>query len=86
MTQVPLLNAEADDTQTQCSVDSDCLPAQCCHPTSCSPKSEAPDCIDKLCTLNCAPGTMDCGQGSCACIQGKCSTILKSGETTKISK
>ncbi len=49
-----------------------CVPAQCCHPTSCVPADQAPDCSETFCTLECRPGTLDCGQGSCQAVEGKC--------------
>ena len=55
-----------------CSVDADCAPAQCCHPTSCIPKVNAPICDGIGCTMECAPGSMDCSCGHCACINGEC--------------
>ncbi len=55
-----------------CSVDADCVPAQCCHPTSCLLRENAPSCSGIVCTGECAPGTMDCGCGHCACIKGEC--------------
>lgn len=58
-----------------CTADSDCVPASCCHSTSCVPRNQAPDCTDVMCTLDCKEGTTDCG-GGCYCDEGKCSTIL----------
>jgi hypothetical protein len=63
-----------------CTDDADCVPEQCCHPTSCVPASQAPDCTDVVCTLECQPGTMDCGQGYCACQAGVCTAIIEDGE------
>ncbi|MBW2984864.1 hypothetical protein KY361_07110 [Candidatus Woesearchaeota archaeon] len=59
-----------------CTVDADCVPATCCHPSSCVPKSQAPDCEGLMCSMECAPGTMDCGQGRCMCIEGKCEAVI----------
>ncbi|NCO97011.1 MAG: hypothetical protein COZ04_02045 [Candidatus Aenigmarchaeota archaeon CG_4_10_14_3_um_filter_37_21] len=56
----------------KCQTDNDCVPAQCCHPTSCVPLSQRPNCEKVPCTLECRGETMDCGQGSCACVNGKC--------------
>lgn len=55
-----------------CSSDEDCVPAQCCHPTSCVTAKEAPDCSGKMCTTVCMPNTMDCGQGKCVCRSSRC--------------
>jgi len=59
----------------ECKQDSDCVPVQCCHPTSCVPDDQAPDCSGIACTMVCAPGTMDCGSGHCGCIDGECQVI-----------
>jgi len=61
----------------ECSKDSDCVPASCCHPDSCVPAGEAPNCEGMMCTMECKPDTMDCGQGDCKCINNKCKAILK---------
>jgi len=55
----------------ECNIDTDCAPAQCCHPTSCVPVSQAPDCEGTFCTQECRPGTIDCG-GRCFCEENKC--------------
>jgi len=59
-----------------CEKDEDCVPEQCCHPTSCINKAFAPDCRGVICTAECVPGTMDCGQGYCACINNRCQAII----------
>ncbi len=69
-----LQNKEAEG---ECSLDEDCVPASCCHPDSCVPKSQTPDCSNMFCTMECKPETMDCGQGECKCIKGKCEAIMK---------
>lgn len=56
----------------ECKEDDHCVPAQCCHPTSCVPRSQAPNCEGIDCTMECRGETMDCGQGSCVCVNGKC--------------
>ena len=55
-----------------CKMDEDCVPAQCCHPTSCINKDYKPDCSGIVCTMECAPNTMDCGQGKCVCVDNTC--------------
>ena len=35
-----------------CTIDDDCVPAQCCHPTSCTNKAEKRVC-NVMCTMNC---------------------------------
>jgi len=53
-----------------CVTDEDCVPAQCCHPTSCINKVSKGVC-NVMCTMNCA-GPLDCGAGSCGCVNGTC--------------
>lgn len=52
-----------------------CVPASCCHADSCVWESDAPDCSDILCTMECAPNTMDCGAGYCELIDGECEVV-----------
>jgi hypothetical protein len=59
-----------------CAVDSDCVPAQCCHPKSCVNINHSPNCTGIYCSLECAPGTLDCGQGRCECIGNKCEAVI----------
>src|SRR3989344_741492 len=51
-------------TNGSCSSNNDCIPASCCHATTCTNKEKAPICDRILCTQQCVPGTLDCGQGS----------------------
>ncbi len=60
----------------QCSADSDCVPAQCCHPTGAVNKNNAPDCRGVLCTAVCEPGTIDCGQGEITCVSNQCKAVM----------
>ena len=55
-----------------CRSDADCVPAQCCHPTSCVVASEAPKCEGAMCTRDCRGGSFECGAGACACQAGVC--------------
>ncbi|RLI88347.1 MAG: hypothetical protein DRO76_00555 [Candidatus Altiarchaeales archaeon] len=55
----------------QCTKDSDCVPEQCCHPTSCVNKRFAPNCSGIMCTMVCQ-GPIDCGAGRCVCKDNKC--------------
>jgi len=57
-----------------CTGDSDCVPAQCCHPESCINKQYQPDCSAVLCTASCE-GPLDCGAGHCRCNEGKCQVV-----------
>ena len=59
----------------ECTTDADCVPATCCHPTTCVAKSAAPDCSATMCTKECRAGTLDCG-GSCLCNAGRCDARL----------
>lgn len=58
----------------QCSVDADCVPAQCCHPTGAVNKAYVPDCSGVLCTAVCE-GPLDCGAGEIRCVSNRC-TIM----------
>ena len=64
----------------ECQSDEDCVPAQCCHPTSCISKDRAPDCSGIACTEECRGGTMDCGCGHCECVDGKCQVVWTKNE------
>ncbi len=75
-----VLTAACTSQGGRCVNDADCVPAQCCHPTSCVHVSEAPDCDDVMCTMECAPDTMDCGQGSCVCQDGECAVSWAEGQ------
>jgi hypothetical protein len=52
-----------------------CAPASCCHAVTCVLESEAPNCTDRICTMDCRPGTMDCAQGHCEYIGGECEVV-----------
>jgi len=56
-----------------CSVDSDCVPAQCCHPSSCINKAYKGVC-NLLCTQVCQ-GPIDCRAGHCGCVGRTCRVI-----------
>ena len=56
-----------------CTIDDDCIPAQCCHPTSCINKAEKGVC-NVMCTMSCE-GPIDCGDGHCGCVSGKCGVV-----------
>jgi hypothetical protein len=57
----------------ECTVAEDCVPAQCCHPTSCTAVAAKKPC-NLMCT-NVCQGPLDCGAGTCGCVQGKCSIV-----------
>lgn len=69
--QPPFATLEPAAASGECMADADCVPASCCHATSCVPKSKAPTCEGVFCTQECRPGTIDCG-GGCACEQNRC--------------
>ena len=58
----------------QCSVDVDCVPAPCCHPTGAVNKADAPDCSGVLCTAVCE-GPLDCGAGEIKCMSNRCTIV-----------
>lgn len=58
----------------ECKVDSDCIPASCCHPDSCVSYEQKPDCTSVLCSMSCE-GPLDCGAGSCGCKKNKCVVV-----------
>jgi len=72
-----LIIPSVSSNRYDCTLDSDCVPEQCCHPVSCINKNYAPDCSGIFCTMECKEGTMDCGQGSCKCVEGKCKAVFK---------
>jgi len=60
--------------QTACTIDSQCVPAQCCHPSGCVNTLFKPACSGIFCTLECR-GPLDCGAGHCGCVEGKCQVV-----------
>jgi hypothetical protein len=64
----------------QCTTDTDCAPASCCHSTMCVPTTSAPKCPTPNTCDPCAPFTLDCG-GSCKCntATNKCEGHLAGG-------
>ncbi|HEU4537662.1 MAG TPA: hypothetical protein VFS00_26260 [Polyangiaceae bacterium] len=60
-----------------CATDADCVPAECCHASTCGSAAKKPDCSDTMCTRECRPGTFDCGGGGCACRNGRCQAELR---------
>lgn len=61
-------------TAAGCTADSDCVPAECCHPARCINRVAQPSCTGIACTMSCE-GPLDCGAGSCGCVQGTCSIV-----------
>ena len=62
-------------TDIACTKDEDCVPASCCHPSTCVAADAAPECGGTMCTADCRAGTMDCG-GGCQCQDGRCAARL----------
>lgn len=62
--------------EKECSVDSDCVKATCCHASDAVSEEHAPDCKGILCTMDCVPGTTDCGQGEIKCVEGSCEVVF----------
>ncbi|MDQ3035140.1 MAG: hypothetical protein M3Y87_22225 [Myxococcota bacterium] len=58
-----------------CTSDADCVPAACCHASTCVAAANAPSCGDAMCTMECRLGTIDCG-GGCLCQDGRCGARL----------
>lgn len=56
-----------------CVTDGDCVPEQCCHPTSCINRAYKGVC-NVACTAVCT-GPLDCGAGHCSCVKGSCSVV-----------
>lgn len=58
-----------------CQYIDDCVPAECCHPSSCINRAYKGVC-NLACTESCE-GPLDCGAGSCGCISGRCVVVPK---------
>ena len=61
----------SQENKNYCDVDSDCVAAQCCHPTDTVNKKFAPECGITACTMMCK-GPLDCGAGKPACVDHYC--------------
>ncbi|MAG60742.1 hypothetical protein CL619_03050 [archaeon] len=61
--------------ELQCTQDSDCVAATCCHATDAVNVDNAPDCTGILCSADCQEGTMDCGQARANCVEGACAVV-----------
>ena len=68
-------NLNKQKVDGECSIDSDCVPASCCHADVCVIKLNTPNCSGIFCTMECQPMTMDCNQGECRCINSKCKVV-----------
>jgi hypothetical protein len=66
-------NCEFATCPTGCKTDLDCVPKQCCHPTSCINKEFKGVC-NLACTASCE-GPIDCNVGSCKCLEGSCEVV-----------
>jgi len=65
-----------NEIEKECLDPSDCVPATCCHPSSCTSISKKPICNGTLCSQDCE-SILDCGNAYCGCINGKCDVIKK---------
>ena len=63
--------------EKQCTQDSDCRAASCCHASDAVNIENAPDCKGILCSQQCEPNTIDCGQGFVKCVENECQVVLK---------
>lgn len=66
----------------ECTRDSDCVPASCCHSTWCAPVAEGPECSGVGCTMETLPQTLDGAaiEGiGCLCVEGRCGARLNDG-------
>lgn len=79
---VPAITGAPSDPLS-CTSEADCVPAQCCHPASCTLKTAAPDCSAKICPASCE-GPIDCGAGSCGCVAGKCAVVPARAVSVKL--
>ncbi|MBT3303883.1 hypothetical protein HN592_00685 [Candidatus Woesearchaeota archaeon] len=62
----------------ECETSEDCIPASCCHASTCTTLTNAPsDCAFTFCSQECVPNTLDCNQGGCQCIKNRCLAVLK---------
>jgi len=71
-----LKNPKITENKAECENDSDCVPATCCHSSSCVSKDKSPNCLGIFCTMSC-DSILDCGQGICKCVKNKCEAIKK---------
>ena len=62
--------------ELQCTQNSDCVAAVCCHATEAVNKDNAPDCSGILCSANCEENTMDCGLARANCVEGACAVVV----------
>ena len=67
--------APTSSSKKSCFVDSDCVPAACCHASHAVNKEFAPKCAGMFCSQECAPGTIDCGQGQIKCVKNECEVV-----------
>ncbi len=62
--------------EKQCSLDSDCVAASCCHANESVNKANAPKCGSIFCSMECVPRTLDCSQGKVKCVEKECKVVL----------
>jgi hypothetical protein len=76
VSQPPVTTTVSPGPAQECTSNEDCVPAECCHPSSCTAAVVKQAC-NLMCTASCQ-GPLDCGAGSCGCVKGKCSIVPSS--------
>jgi len=74
---ISILLAGCASSNIQCTQDSDCVAATCCHATTVVNKDNAPNCREAICTASCEPDTLDCGQGQIRCVNNQCGVVFE---------
>ncbi len=64
------------ESRIYCETDSDCVPAECCHPSECVNRGYMPDCFNISCDMSCET-CLDCGGGECVCFMNECVVRMK---------
>ena len=72
-----------DSVAPECTQDSDCVPATCCHATWCTQASKAPACEEVGCQAvhveQSLDGISNVKGGGCLCVEGRCGARLNDG-------
>ncbi len=78
----PVTSAIPGDNQI-CTADTDCVPAQCCHPSGCMNQVLVHE-FNSPCTASCE-GPLDCGAGRCGSVNGIC-PVIPAASVTRITQ
>ncbi len=62
---------EDNRSRFSCELDSDCIPEECCHPTTCINVDFRLNCSDANCSESCE-SVLDCSRGECVCFDNEC--------------